>query len=382
MNQLTKQIREVFFNPVLYFLPTLIFLIGNEFRDVDYAVRISFPTALFLVFYIYYVYKRVFFWHGVFATFYLFVAFVSSLFNESFPYQEFIVKIIFISFLLVLILSKNLLSRIASKTVRYNLPMSNNESELIKVSKILLVITVVYIFISIITNAFIDKLPNYSIFLVKNLYALALVAFSVSYSVFIVKVRKKLKNEDWLPIVNEQGSVIGSVQYQPGVQNDAKLMHPVIRFYFVENNRILLQQRWPEDRNEALRWDASVSHKVRMSESLETVLTDQLAKQYKKKPELISFLTNYIYEGSFCKNYIYLFVSCQCDEIHPQKDEVYASKWWTVSQIEEELGSGIFSERFELEYPMIIRTGLLQGRFECDDEECLLRKAVYGNIDG
>ena len=72
MEKLRKQIRESFFNPVLHFLPLLVFLIVDEFSGMNLAWKISFPTALVLLTYIYFAYKRLFTWHLVFT--FLFVA--------------------------------------------------------------------------------------------------------------------------------------------------------------------------------------------------------------------------------------------------------------------------------------------------------------------
>ncbi len=379
MNYLVKQIREAFFNPILYFLPTLVFLIGNEFRGVEYGVSISFPIAFVLVFYIYFAYKRVFFWHGLFATFYLFLVFITSLISDSYLLQKLVAKLIFIIFLLIVILSKNKLSKIASQTVRYNLPMSTNENELVKMSKVLLSITLAYFAVCLLSNAFLSKLPANFDFILKNIYAFALVFVAVTYTLFTISIRKKLEQEEWLPIVNEQGGVIGSVQYQESAKSDARLLHPVLRFYYIQNNKIFLQQRKPDDRHEAMCWDASLSRKLRMTESVQSVLKDRSIKLYSKEPESVSFLTNYIYRGEFCDNYIYLYISCRCDNLQPQKDEVYATKWWTVKQIESELGSGLFSERFEIEYEMLKRTGILQEEFKCNCD-CRLRETVYKNI--
>ena len=74
-----------------------------------------------------------------------------------------------------------------------------------------------------------------------------------------------------------------------------------------------------------------------------------------------------------------VFVSCKTDELKPQKDEVFQTKWWTTKQIEDNIGKRIFTERFEKEYDFLKRSGLLEHEFcEC---ECVLKELVKNNTD-
>ena len=61
MRSLKKQICESFFNPILYFLPTLVFIAADDFWGINNAWKISFPVAFALVFYVYFMYRRMFF---------------------------------------------------------------------------------------------------------------------------------------------------------------------------------------------------------------------------------------------------------------------------------------------------------------------------------
>ena len=72
MQTLRKQIKESFFNPVLHLLPLLIFLAVDDFYGMSMGWKISFPIALVLLIYVYFVYNRIFTWHLIFTA--LFVA--------------------------------------------------------------------------------------------------------------------------------------------------------------------------------------------------------------------------------------------------------------------------------------------------------------------
>lgn len=382
MKQLVKQIRETFFNPVLYFLPTFVFMLVNEFFGVKLAWEASFPVAFLLVFYIYFIYKRVFLWHGVFATVYLIIGLASSIIPKSnFIFQQ-IDEVLLILFLLFVVFQKDSLSKIAIKTVSHKLPMTNNEVELKRNSISIIFIVSVYLLslIGVYLFAGEEAIREKYLYYLRLAFAFAIITYAFVQTFRVLFVRHRLAGEDWLPVVDNSGQVIGSVSYQPDSAGGERLMNPVVRLYFIEDNKLLLQRRSAEDRSEPNLWDASVSRKVRLSASVESTVKEKTEELYGIEPENLLFLTNYIYYGEFCDNYIYLFVTCRTEGIDPNPDKLYASKWWTLRQIEENLGGGVFSERFETEFQILKRSGLLDGEVFCDCD-CKLRNVIISASD-
>lgn len=379
MQSLKKQISESFFNPILYFLPTLVFIVVDDFWGIDNAWKISFPVAFALIFYVYSMYRRMFIWHGVIAVGYLIVGLVATIASGALPVFGYVDEFVFFILITLLIFQKNSLAKIASKTLPHELPMSNNENELFRVAKVLMVITLFFLITALILEAL--HVPNQENILniSRYIYATAIVFLVIYETIRVFIVRHRLINEDWLPVVDEEGKVTGSVQYQLGSENGERLMHPVVRLYFVENGKIFLQQRKPDDLSEPLHWDASLSRQVRMSESIQMALKNFTQKLYQIEPIKYLFLTNYIYQGKFSDHFIYLFVLCRSEGLQPNKDELYMTKWWTQRQIEAELGSGVFTERFEKEYEVLKRSGLLE-RDGCDCE-CALKELIRTHME-
>lgn len=379
MQSLKKQISESFYNPILYFLPTLVFIVVDDFWGLNNAWKISFPVAFALVFYVYFQYRRMFIWHGVLAVGYLIVGLLSTIASEILPVFGYVDELVFFILLTIMIFQKKSLGKIAYKTLPHELPLSNNENELFRVAKILMMITLFYLLVALVLEALNapnqDKLLN----IVKYCYAFGIGFIGIFETIRVFIVRNRLINEDWLPVVDEEGKVTGSVQYQPGTESESRLMHPVVRLYFIENGKIFLQQRNPNDSSEPLHWDASLSRQVRMSESIIMALKKFTRKLYQIEPLKYLFLTNYIYHGKFSNQYIYLFVLCKSDGIQPQEGEVYLTKWWTQKQIEAELGAGVFTERFEKEYEYLKRSGLLeQDGCDCD---CALKQMIRNKME-
>lgn len=379
MQSLKKQISESFYNPILYFLPTLVFIVVDDFWGLNNAWKISFPVAFALVFYVYFQYRRMFIWHGVLAVGYLIVGLLSTIASEILPVFGYVDELVFFILLTIMIFQKKSLGKIAYKTLPHELPLSNNENELFRVAKILMMITLFYLLVALVLEALNAPDQERLLNIVKYCYAFGVGFIGIFETIRVFIVRNRLINEDWLPVVDEEGKVTGSVQYQPGTESESRLMHPVVRLYFIENGKIFLQQRNPNDSSEPLHWDASLSRQVRMSESIIMALKKFTRKLYQIEPLKYLFLTNYIYHGKFSNQYIYLFVLCKSDGIQPQEGEVYLTKWWTQKQIEAELGAGVFTERFEKEYEYLKRSGLLeQDGCDCD---CALKQMIRNKME-
>ena len=379
MEQLKKQIRESFFNPMLYFLPALVFMVADDFWDENIAWKVSFPIAFALMFYVFLMYKRLFVWHGMLAVCYLIIGLTSSIVPDSYPVLKFTDEILFILFILLMIINKNTLGKIASKTLPFKLPMSNNENELFRVAKVLLIIVLAYFSFTLFFELSAIENKEIPIVYLKYLYAFTLIFVGLFETIRVVIIRTRLINEDWVPVVDESGKVSGSIQYQSGVKSDQRLIHPVVRLYFIDNGLIYLHQRKADDNFEPLLWDASLSHRVRISESIDMVLHRYTKKLYNQDQYKFLFLTNYIHKGKYNDQYIYLFVSCKTDGLQPQKEEVFQTKWWSPRQIENNTGKGIFTERFEKEYDILKRSGLLeQDTCEC---ECALKSLIKNKTE-
>ncbi len=360
MKQLKRQIRESFFNPILYFLPALVFMVADDFWGENAAWKVSFPLAFGLIFYIYYLYNGIFLWHGMLAVCYLIIGLASSFVPDNQLILTFTDELIFVLLILLLIFRKKSLVKLASKTLPYKLPMSNNENELYRVAKVLMVIVILFLFFSVFFRMNTPEPNEMLLSYAKYGYALALFLVGILEVFNVIIIRARLLREDWVPVVDESGKVTGSVHYQPHNPGQERLMHPQVRLYFIGKEMIYLQQRNSDDVSEPLLWDASLSRCVRMTESIEMVLRRYTKTLYNQDQDKFMFLTNYIYNGKYTNQYIYLFVSCKTDELKPQKGEVFQTKWWTTKQIEDNIGKNIFTRRFEKEYDILKRSGLLE----------------------
>ena len=117
MQSLKKQISESFYNPILYFLPTLVFIVVDDFWGLNNAWKISFPVAFALVFYVYFQYRRMFIWHGVLAVGYLIVGLLSTIASEILPVFGYVDELVFFILLTIMIFQKKSLEKSSDTSV-------------------------------------------------------------------------------------------------------------------------------------------------------------------------------------------------------------------------------------------------------------------------
>ena len=183
-----------------------------------------------------------------------------------------------------------------------------------------------------------------------------LVGAALYETVRVYMIRGQLGQEEWWPIVNKKGKVIGAVERKESLQNPGKYLHPVVRIIFVYNNRLLLRLRNSNDMFYPNLWDTTISSHVRYGETMEKCLERLVKKALNFHPsehvEYKSYYTNMIQAGNAA---IYYYVIQLKTELNMEIDPKYGQrlKWWTVKQIDDNICSGVFAELFMGEYPYL-----------------------------
>ncbi len=380
MKKLRKQIKESFFNPVLHLLPLLLFLVLDEFFGMGIAWKVSFPLALILVVYIYYVYNRILIWHLIFTSLFVIVSLIAGL-EYLFPINPHLhrvfYEIVVMCFLLVFIAFRTQMMRVILKLISKVIPMSNNFNEMYRFIWALFLILTAYISVDLLAEFSLSKNTSFYLQLSQYIYTSAL-AFLIIYEILRVKiVRTDLLKEEWWPIVSDQGKIIGSIQHQTSLNDESKYKHPVVRVLIIDKGLILMQKRSVENLVYPGLWDSAISNHMKMEENIDQCIERTALERYALNNLRYMYLSTYSLEVLNEYHYAFLFVSCQQMEIKPNIVFIEQTKWWTQQQIEQNLKAGIFTDNFILEYNLLKRSGLLENsRCECD---CRLKEAIYGN---
>ena len=148
MQKLRKQIKESFFNPVLHLLPLLIFLVVDDFFGMNWGWEISLPISLGLLFYVYFVYNRIFTWHLIFTAFYIVVsliAWLETILPVELVKKDLIYEIVILFGLFVFLIFRKQIQKLITGIISYLIPMTNNFNELYRVIWALFIVLFVYV---------------------------------------------------------------------------------------------------------------------------------------------------------------------------------------------------------------------------------------------
>jgi len=259
------------------------------------------------------------------------------------------------------------------------IPMTNNFEELYRVIWSFALVLFIYITGFLIVQIVGQNVDTYQE-LLQSLSVAVLFFLSVYEILRVQIIRSKLIREEWLPIVNNQGKIVGSIQLHTSLNDEKKYQHPVIRILFVDKGMILLTKKQDENNPSSEVWDSTISNHVVMEETIEQCV-DRTVK-YKLDIDNFKYMHLSTYSVE-CKNEIqhaFLFVSCMQSEYKATDLFIEQAKWWTQSQIEENMESGIFTDNFKIEYDLLKRGGLLEtGKCECN---CRLKQVIYNQSNG
>ena len=377
MKRLRKQINETFFNPVIHFLPLIVFMVVNDFWDLKTAWVATLPVIFVLFLYIYFFYRKIVQWF----VFSVFVVFVVGSVISFFPVEKLPSRIgdvalesaVLIFFILSLIFRsyiEAMLNRRKSKLP----PMVNNLNEMFRMLWMLGAVIFIYIHAYLVTASLQVSNLDYTLRFIHDAY-LVLFLFVVFYELIrVTLIRVKLFREEWWPILNEKGKMIGSIHNKTSLSDPTKYIHPIIRVMLIENNRIFLQKRSQQDLVYPGYWDTALSNHVKVNETVEQCVSRTANERYGIKELKPIFLSNYMHETDVEYHYAFLFVACKLPDLEHNKEYIDHAKWWTVQQIEDNLTTDIFTDNFLSEFELVKRSGLLEsGKCECD---CRLKEAV------
>ncbi|MGQ7871042.1 NUDIX domain-containing protein [Sunxiuqinia sp. sy24] len=167
------------------------------------------------------------------------------------------------------------------------------------------------------------------------------------------KSQQVLAEEEQLPLVNEQGQVIGKAP-RSVCHSGQKLLHPVVHLHvFNQKGAIYLQKRPLNKLVQPGKWDAAVGGHIAFGEDLQTALQREAWEEIGLKGFSAKLVKQYIWESEIEHELVYVFVSHDYQSIHLHSEEVEEGKFWTKKQIARTLGQGVFTPNFEHEFKLL-----------------------------
>lgn len=161
------------------------------------------------------------------------------------------------------------------------------------------------------------------------------------------------EDEEWLPLVNEQGAIIGKAP-RSACHRGEKLLHPVVHLHVLNNQKhVYLQKRPLNKLVQPGRWDTAVGGHISAGETLETALKREAWEEIGLQNFSARLVRTYRWDSEIESELVYVFVSHDFKGIHLHSDEVEEGRFWTLKQIDANLGNEVFTPNFEYEYQLL-----------------------------
>lgn len=200
-------------------------------------------------------------------------------------------------------------------------------------------------------------------FLYRELGILIGVFLILYEQVRISMVQGSLRKEMWLPVLNDNGKVVGCIARSVSRSLPKKYYHPVVRVAVVHQGMLYLVKRGKKSFVSPDTIDYPFCSYVLFKHTIEATAYETMGELGKKDDLKPRFLIRYTFENDKVKHMVNLFVVCVRSEELMEKIKRPSGKLWTTKQIEENLGAGVFSEYFEQEFGYLQNTILYAENF-------------------
>lgn len=156
------------------------------------------------------------------------------------------------------------------------------------------------------------------------------------------------------PIVDEKGHTIGRAS-RGECHSGSKLLHPVVHLHLFNNRGELYLQRRPEWKDiQPGKWDTAVGGHVDYGETVDEALQREVREELGLEGLEFRHIRSYVFESPVEREYVNVFTAVSETKPLPS-DELDGGRFWTITEIESSLGTGMFTPNFESEYVTVVR---------------------------
>jgi isopentenyldiphosphate isomerase/intracellular septation protein A len=164
----------------------------------------------------------------------------------------------------------------------------------------------------------------------------------------------RLKDEEWFPIVNEEGAVTGRAPRSVCHDGKSKLLHPVVHLHiFNPGGKLFLQKRSLKNYIQPGKWDTSVGGHIAPGESVETALARETMEETGLKDLQLQFIHKYVWESKREKELVFSFITVTEKVPVISQDEIEEGRFWGIDEIAGSIGKEVFTPNFEKEFGLI-----------------------------
>lgn len=161
------------------------------------------------------------------------------------------------------------------------------------------------------------------------------------------------EGEEWFDLVDEKGKIVGKAP-RSAVHGNPDLMHPVVHVHiFNKNGQLYMQKRSKLKDVQPGKWDTAVGGHVNSGEDVITALKRESFEELGVKSDNFQPLYRYVMQNDFESELVHTFRLSYNGPFKINRDEIEFGRFWRISEIEKNIGKGIFTPNFEQEFKML-----------------------------
>ncbi len=166
-------------------------------------------------------------------------------------------------------------------------------------------------------------------------------------------VSRKYKDEDWVPLVDEEGNVTGEAPRRVVHNGKSKLLHPVVHLHVISGKNIYLQKRPLTKDVQPGKWDTAVGGHVDPGENIEQALVRETMEEIGIQHFKASLMKKYVWESDVEHELIFSFITNYSGEFNVDSEELDDAKFWSIEDIEAEIDKDMFTPNFLNEFQYV-----------------------------
>ena len=160
----------------------------------------------------------------------------------------------------------------------------------------------------------------------------------------------KDNQQEFFPIVDEQGTVIGKAT-RGECHSGTRLLHPVVHLHVFNGQGDVYLQKRPEWKDiQPGKWDTAVGGHLDYGETPEEALCREVREELGMTDFTPSFIGKYVFESQRERELVYVHRTTYDGKIQPSTEELDGGRFWTMQEIREAMGQGVLTPNFESEF--------------------------------
>lgn len=159
--------------------------------------------------------------------------------------------------------------------------------------------------------------------------------------------------DEIFPLVDEQGNVTGKAT-RSQCHGGTFWLHPVVHLHiFNSNGDLFLQKRSMTKDTQPGKWDTAVGGHVDYGETVETALKREAFEELGVTAFVPTPVSCYVWQSAVEKELVNAYRTIYDGKFVLDYNELDEGRFWSISEIRDSLGKGIFTPNFEHDFQLV-----------------------------